>query len=73
MRTKIYKKTSKYEDIYTKEKKTKEVEITLDNGCIVRITEHQLGKTLNIPHIDITCKKGCYEMDFNTFLNKFDS
>lgn len=71
MKIKTYKRTNKfYEDIYTREKETKEVEIELDNGYIIRITEHQLGQILNVPHIDIICEKGCYGMDMQAFIKK---
>lgn len=74
MKVKTYKKTNKhFEDIYTKKKETKEVEIELENGWIINITEHQLGDPLQVPQIFIHTNKGSYEMNLNTLVYKISS
>ena len=71
MKVKTYKRTNKhYEDIYTKEKETKEIEIVLNNNCIIKIAEHQLGQELDKAHVDIICEDCGYSMDIDVFLEK---
>lgn len=73
MKYKVFKKCKKYQEIYTKEKETKEIQIKLDRIAIY-ITEQQMGLPLNEPWVDIFLKGGCsYSMDLSTLIKKITS
>ena len=69
MKYKTFKKCTKdFEEIYTKEKETKAIEIELD-GINIFITEQQLGSPLKEPHIEISVADGyTYSMDLLTLI-----
>ena len=71
MKYKAFKKCTKnYEEIYTKEKETKEIHIELD-GIIICITEHQLGLPIKEPYVNIIVEDGwSYGMDLSEFIKK---
>ena len=71
MKLKVYKRTDKtYEDIFTKEKEVKEIQLQIGDFHF-SICEHQLGRKLEVPYIHI--KNGCmgYSMDLNQFIKYF--
>lgn len=71
MKYRAFKRCTKgFEEIYTKEKETKEIHIDLD-GIKIRITEHQLGLPIKEPWVDIVVKDGwSYGMDFSEFIKR---
>lgn len=70
MKFRAFKKCKNYEDIYTKEKETKELQIEL-NGIIIYITEHQFGRPIKEPYVEITIKDDCsYGMDLSQLIKK---
>ena len=71
MKYKAFKKITKlYEEIFTKEKETKELAIDL-NKISIYIAEHQFGIPLEEPHVEICIKGICsYSMDLSTFIKK---
>lgn len=71
MKYRAFRKCTKdFEEIYTKEKETKELEIELD-GITIWITEHQLGMPIDKPYIEISVKNGMtYGMDLSTLIKK---
>ena len=71
MKYRAFRKCTKdYEEIYTKEKETKELQIELD-GIKIYITEHQVGIPIKEPHVEILIKNECgYSMDLSTLIKK---
>lgn len=71
MKYEVLKKvTRKFEEKYSKEKKTNEIHINI-NGFDMFITEQQCGMPISEPHITICMPNGySYSMDFNTFIKK---
>ena len=70
MKLKTYKKTNKnYEDIFEKEKETKEVQLQIGDYELI-IAEHQIGMALKEPHVVIITNDCTYSMDFNSFIEK---
>lgn len=71
MKYKAFRKCTKdFEEIYTKEKETKELAIELD-GIKIWITEHQFDKPIKEPYIEIAIKNGNhYYMDLMEFIKK---
>ena len=70
MKFRAFKKCKNYEDIFTKEKETKELQIELD-GIKVLIIEHQFGSLLKEPYVEISIKDDCsYGMVLSEFIKK---
>lgn len=73
MKYKVFKKCKDYEEIYTKEKEAKALDIELDEVTIW-ITEQQLGTPIREPHVEIAIKGDCsYSMDLSTFIKKIST
>lgn len=70
MKYSAFKKYVKNEEVFTKEKVTKELDIVLDRVRI-NIAEHQFGNSINEPYVTIVIKNGIiYGMSLSTFLKK---
>lgn len=69
MKYKVFKRvTRKYEEKFSKEKKTDEIHINV-NGAKISIAEHQLGSPIDEPYVHISIPNGySYGMDFNTLI-----
>lgn len=72
---KVFKRVTKgFEEIFSKEKQTHEIQLKIGDSWI-RITEQQLGSVFSPPHppeieIYVPEKQTTYGMDYNTFLDK---
>lgn len=65
MKVKLYKKTTKdYDDIFTKPKETKEIQMEI-NDYIISIQEHQLGMDLDEPWVILRHKEDGYVMSMS--------
>lgn len=70
MKYKTFKCMRNFDELFTREKETKEIQIEIDE-VKVGITEHQFGLPINKPYVNITIKgKGVWSMDFSTFIKK---
>ena len=70
MKYRAFKKCKDYEDIFTKENETKELQIELD-GIKIYIVEHQFGIPLKEPFVQIDIRDGIsYGMDLSEFIKK---
>lgn len=70
MKYRVFKKCKDYEDIYSKEKETKELQIELD-GIKIYIMEHQFGMPIKEPYMEIVIKDGwSYSMNLSQFIKK---
>jgi len=69
MKLEIYKETDRnLKDVFEKVREVKEVKLQIGDITLF-ISEHQLGFTLDKPHISIMTDKIVYSMDFNDFIN----
>lgn len=68
MKYKTFKKFNKknYDEIYTKEKETKAIQIET-GGTIILIEEQQLGSPIK-PHITIFTENGSHSMNLSTLI-----
>lgn len=72
MKYKIFKRCTKnFAYVFTKTKRTEEIEIDLGNNVGINIYEHQFGEPLATPWITISKGNTSYNMDLPTFLEKF--
>ena len=73
MKYKVFKRCGKYYDeIFTKEKETKEIHIELD-GVTIHISEQQIGMPLDQPQVFISVKSGLsYSMALSTLIKKLN-
>ena len=61
--------TRKFDQVYSKQKETKEITIELDDNTTLYITEHQMGTPIKEPYITIGIEdRGSYSMDLSTFI-----
>ena len=73
MKYRVFKKCKDYEEIHTKDKEAKALDIELDEVTI-RITEQQFGTQIKEPHVEIAIKGYCsYSMDLSTFIKKISA
>lgn len=72
MKYRAFKRCAKgYEEKFTREKETKELQIDIKDRIIIHFEEHQLGMDLNEPHVDIAIQGGySYSMDLSEFIKK---
>lgn len=67
----LKKCTKDYDEKFTREKETKELQIDIKNRIIIHFEEHQLGIDLNEPHVDIAIPGGySYSMDLSEFIKR---
>ena len=72
MKYKAFKRCTKgYEEIFTKEKETKELQIDIKDRIEIHFEEHQVGRDLEEPHVSIFIKNGySYSMDLSEFIKR---
>lgn len=72
MKYRAFKKCTKdYDEKFTREKETKELQIDIKDRIIIHFEEHQLGMDLNEPHVDIAIPGGySYGMDLSEFIKR---
>lgn len=73
MRYKALKKVTKdYDEIWSKERETDEIQINT-HGVEIDITEQQVGVPLQQPYVNIYIDGITYSMNWDVFLNKIKS
>lgn len=72
MKYRAFKKCTKdYDEKFTREKETKELQIDIKDRIIIHFEEHQHGIDLNEPHVDIAIPGGySYSMDLSEFIKR---
>ena len=61
--------TRNFDQVYSRQKETKEIHIDLGDDTTLYITEHQMGSPIKEPHITIGIEdRGSYSMDLSTFI-----
>ena len=72
MKYRAFKKCTKdYDEKFTREKETKELQIDIKDRILIHFEEHQLGIDLNEPHVDIAISGGySYSMDLSEFIKR---
>ena len=70
MKYRAFKKCTKdYDEEFTREKETKELQIQIGDKFALYIEEHQMGIDLTEPHIEfVVSGKGSYSMDLSEFI-----
>lgn len=72
MKYRAFKKCTKdYDEKFTREKETKELQIDIKDRIVIHFEEHQLGIDLNEPHVDIAISGGySYSMDLSELIKR---
>lgn len=70
MKYKALKRVTKgYDEIFTKEKETKELQINIKDKITIHFEEHQVGIDLSEPYVNIAIPNGySYSMDLSEFI-----
>ena len=72
MKYKAFKRCTKsYDEKFTREKETKELQIEIRDRIIIHFEEHQFGMDLDEPHVEIAIPDGySYSMDLSEFIKR---
>lgn len=72
MKYRAFKRCTKgYDEKFTREKETKELQIEIKDRITIDFEEHQCGMDLNEPHVDIAIPGGySYSMDLSEFIKR---
>lgn len=72
MKYRAFKKCTKdYDEKFTREKETKELQIDIKDKIRIHFEEHQLGMDLNEPHVTFHIPGGySYSMDLSEFIKR---
>lgn len=72
MKYRAFKRCTKgYDEKFTKEKETKELQIEIKDRIAIHFEEHQFRMDLNEPHVDISIPGGySYSMDLSEFIKR---
>ena len=72
MKYRAFKRCTKgYDEKFTREKETKELQIDIKDRIIIHFKEHQLGTDLKEPYVNIAIPSGySYGMDLSEFIKR---
>jgi hypothetical protein len=66
--------TRNFDQVYSRQKETKEIHIDLGDDVTLSITEHQMGSPIKESYITIGIEdRGSYSMDLSTFIKTITS